>query len=167
MHSAAEISRQPLRSYPAQSGVRRFTACFIETADVSFAAMDSPEKPAKKGLGALGWLGIGCGGLMFLAMIIMFIVMAKYGGKLKEFNEVAQKNPTRAQAEMMVRIGMGKFEMAKEDDVNVRYTVKDKQTGSPTTFYWDKKKEVVEHIQGDFSDIPADSGALHETPADK
>ena len=88
---------------------------------------------------------------------------------MKEFAEEAQKNPARATASMMVSTGA--MEMVAEDDVNKRYTVKDKKSGALTTIYWSAKKNAPEVITGDFSAIPAepttatpdpDSGAVPE-----
>jgi hypothetical protein len=54
--------------------------------------------------------------------------------------------------------------MAAEDDVNKRYTVREKQTGKLTTFYWNAKKGLPEKVDGDFSAIPADATAPSATP---
>ena len=122
--------------------------------------MDTPP-PQKKGLGPLAWLGIGCGGIIVLAVIGIAVSVMFFGPKvkesfknLKEFGEDAVKNPTRAPAAMMVKMGLA--EMVKEDDVKHRYTVKEKQSGNLTTFYWSKSKNGPGKVTGDFSAIPAD-----------
>ncbi|MEP6670083.1 MAG: hypothetical protein ABJF10_13065 [Chthoniobacter sp.] len=127
--------------------------------------MDNPSvPPQKKGLGALAWLGIGCGAL--IVIIILGVVGASviFGPKLKQFAEDAQKNPTRTVATTMVSVSMGQFEMVKEDDINKRYTVKEKSTGKLTTIYWDAKTKAPVTIQGDFSGIPADANPPSQQP---
>ena len=118
-----------------------------------------PPTPQKKGLGALAWIGIGCGGIVVLAIIGMVIAFWLYGGKAKQLIEDAQKNPTRTTATMMVTVGGGKFEMVAEDDANKRYTVREKTSGTLTTIYWNEKTKAPVVIPGDFSAIPADADA--------
>jgi hypothetical protein len=114
----------------------------------------SPGAP-KKGLGTGAKIGIGCGVIVLLAIIASVIGTVMLGGKIKEFADEAQKNPTRASAKMMVSVSNGAFEMVAEDDVNKRYTVKETKTGKLTTFYWNEKTSTPEKIDGDFSAIPA------------
>ena len=47
--------------------------------------------------------------------------------------------------------------MIAEDDVNKRYTVREKQSGKLTTFYWDAKTNSAKSVEGDFSAIPVES----------
>jgi len=122
--------------------------------------------PPKKGLGTGAWIGIGCGGIVVLIIIGFIIVSVLFGGKLKKFAEDAQKNPTRATAEMMVSVSSGKMEMTAQDDANKRYTVKDTKSGSLTTIYWDEKTKTAKVIPGDFSAIPEDSAPDSEPVPD-
>lgn len=94
---------------------------------------------------------------MLLGIIGAIIAVVMLGGKVKEFADEAQKNPTRATANMMVSVSGGAIEMIAEDDANKRYTIKEKKTGTLTTIYWDEKKKAPEVIQGDFSAIPTEA----------
>ncbi|HSI13542.1 MAG TPA: hypothetical protein VK961_15970 [Chthoniobacter sp.] len=128
--------------------------------------MDTPPPP-KKGLGPLAWLGIGCGALIVIIIVVLVVFGMVAGPKLKKFAEEAQKNPTRATATTMVSMTGGQFEMVKEDDVNKRYTVRQKSNGQLTTIYWDAKQNKPMTVTGDFSAIPADanSSSAPATPA--
>ena len=128
--------------------------------------MDTPPPP-KKGLGPLAWLGIGCGALIVIIIVVLVVFGMVAGPKLKKFAEEAQKNPTRATATTMVSMTGGQFEMVKEDDVNKRYTVRQKATGQLTTIYWDAKQGKPMTVPGDFSAIPADANSSNApaTPA--
>jgi hypothetical protein len=128
--------------------------------------MDTPPDQ-KKGLGALAWIGIGCGGIIVVGIIAVAAFFMFFGGKIKQFAEDAQKNPTRTTATTMVTVSGGKFEMVAEDDANKRYTVKDKQSGNLTTIFWNEKKKAPEIIPGDFSAIPADAAPLTPLPEAK
>jgi hypothetical protein len=116
---------------------------------------NSSPTPQKKGLGPLGWLGIGCGGIILLGIIGFVVVTVMFGPKLKELADDAQKNPTRFAATMMVKASAGQAELVAEDDANKRYTVREKANGKLTTIYWDAKKQAPEIIPGDFTAIPA------------
>ena len=121
-----------------------------------------PPVPQKKGLGPLAWVGIGCGSLIVIGIIVFTIIGVIVGPKVKQFAEDVQKNPTRTMATTMVSVSSGQIEMVAEDDANKRYTVRAKGTGKLTTIYWSEKKHAPEVIEGDFSAIPADAGAASE-----
>jgi hypothetical protein len=125
---------------------------------------ESQVSPAgKKGLGTGAKIGIGCGVIVLIGIIGFVIATVFLGGKLKEFADEAQKNPTRATATMMVKASVGNLEMVAEDDANKRYTVKETKTGKLTTIYWNETTKAPEVIEGDFSAIPA-APAAEEPP---
>lgn len=130
----------------------------------------TPPPAPKKGLGKGAKIGIGCGAVVLIAIIVLAIGAVKFGGKLKDFAEEAQKNPTRATATMMVTASAGSMEMVAEDDANKRYTVKETKSGKLTTIYWNEKTSAPEVIEGDFSAIPeespADAAPAPEPPAE-
>ena len=121
-----------------------------------------PPVPQKKGLGPLAWVGIGCGSLIVIGIIVVAVLGLAFGSKVKQFAEDAQKNPTRTMATTMVSVSSGTIEMVAEDDANKRYTLRAKVNGKLTTVYWNEKKHAPEVIEGDFSAIPADAGAASE-----
>lgn len=116
----------------------------------------------KKGLGTGAKIGIGCAGIVGLAIIGFIVVGIMFGPKMKKFVADAQQNPTRATAAVMVSTGA--MEMVAEDDVNKRYTIKEKKSGALTTVYWSEKKGAPEVIPGDFSAIPPNTAPGPESP---
>jgi hypothetical protein len=122
--------------------------------------MENPP-PQKKGLGPLAWLGIGCGGLIVIILVVVVAAGVWLGPKAKQLAEEMQKNPTRAAAN--ITIATGQFEMAKEDDTNKRYTVRQKANGQLTTFYWDAKTGKPQSVQGGFDAVPKETE--NSTPA--
>lgn len=118
----------------------------------------------KKGLSPLAWIGIGCAGLVGLAILAVVLASVFFGDTIKEFVTEMDKNPTRAAAAMMVKVSAGQFEFVAEDDANKRYTVREKKTGKRTTIYLDPKTGKPAVVEGDFTAIPAvaegNSGAI-------
>jgi hypothetical protein len=106
--------------------------------------MDTPPTQ-KKGLGPVAWISIGCGGIIVLGIIAVVIVGLVFGKKFAD-------NPTKATASIIVTSGVG--EMVAEDDVQKRYTIKEKKSGKLMTFYWSKKSNGPAQVDGDFSAIP-------------
>ncbi|HSL84482.1 MAG TPA: hypothetical protein VLF66_17045 [Thermoanaerobaculia bacterium] len=96
--------------------------------------------PKKKGLSPLAWIGIGCGGLLLLA-IIAFVVagaigLSWLGGKAKEF----EANPAMASAKMMVRVNP-ELELVESDDEAGTLTIRNKKTGEVMTVGLDEIEE--------------------------
>lgn len=143
----------------AQRFLALHRACHTLSRLATVRRMDSPPTLPKKGLGPAGWVGIGCGGIVFLCLVGFAVFSMKFGGTVKQFAEEAAKNPTRTVATTMVRVGMGTFEMVAEDDANKRYTVREKANGKLTTIYWNAKARKAEIIAGDFSAIPTEPAA--------
>lgn len=124
--------------------------------------MDPSFPPQKKGLGTVAWLGIGCGGLIVLALIVSVVLGMLFGTRIKQFSDDFAKNPTRAAAMTMITVTGGKFEMAVSDELNNRYTLRQRDTGKFITFYWDPAKKAPASVAGDFSAIPAEVQRLNE-----
>ena len=117
----------------------------------------STNSPQKQGLGTLAWVGIGCGSLVLIGIIVIAGAAMFFGPKAKKLAEDMQANPTKTSANMMVTVSAGQMEMVAEDDVNKRYTVRQKATGKLTTIYFNKKTQAPEVIEGDFSAIPPET----------
>jgi len=119
--------------------------------------METPTPPTKKGLGPFAWVGIGCGGLLLLLVILGVVGGIWLKPMFTKFAADAQSNPTRAAASLTVSMSGGQLEMVAEDDVNKRYTLRQKNSGSLMTIYWDARQKKAVTIKGDFSAIPADA----------
>jgi hypothetical protein len=128
--------------------------------------MDYSPAPQKRRLGVFAWLGIGCGALIAILIIGVAVVTLLFGPQIKNYFEDVQKNP-KTLATSMIKVSAGGLEMAAEDDVNKRYTVRQKATGKLTTIYWDAKQGRTMVVEGDFSAIPADATAPPATPEPK
>ena len=86
----------------------------------------------RKGLHPLAWVGIGCGGLVVIAVVLMvvagFFVAKKVGNVAADFEE----NPAKAAAEMMVKLNPD-LELVDSDDEKGTITIREKKTGRVVT----------------------------------
>jgi hypothetical protein len=84
-----------------------------------------PPPPAKKGMGPLAWVGIGCG----VIIVIAFIAMIGAGIFIKKKME----NPGMTAAELVVRANPD-LELVSSDPKTNTLTIKNKKTGEVVTF---------------------------------
>jgi hypothetical protein len=91
--------------------------------------------PPKKGLSPLAWVGIGCGVIIILCVIVLGVVGYFAKKKVDEF----QKNPTLAAAKLIVQANP-KLELVSADENANSITIKDKETGEVVTFSADDVK---------------------------
>ncbi len=118
----------------------------------------APVTPAKKGLPALAWVGIGCGGLVVIAIIVMIIGGVWFTKKAKELGVDFQKNPERAAAELVVNLSPD-LEKVSTDEEAGTMTIR-KQDGTEMTLTYQDISE------GKFIEAPAADPAV-EIPAEE
>lgn len=96
--------------------------------------MMPPEPPAeKKGIPALGWVGIGCGSLVIIAVVIISLLIGwckRAVGDLADFG----KHPEKAAAELMVRMNPD-LQKISENDSTGEMTVRTKDGKNITLSY--------------------------------
>lgn len=107
----------------------------------------------KKGLGPLAWVGIGCGVLLVIGMIVLGA-----GGYFvkKQVDKIAD-NPGFAAAELMVRANPD-LELVSSDREKNTLTVRNKKTGETLTFNAEDIKEgrmTVTNEKGETVDFSA------------
>lgn len=86
----------------------------------------------KKGMPVWGWIGIGCGCLVLLA-ILAFVGLVIFGGKkLADFAEEVENNPA-APLEWAVKMNPD-LELVETDAEARKMTVRNKETGEVATF---------------------------------
>jgi hypothetical protein len=85
--------------------------------------------PPKKGLSPLAWVGIGCG----VIIVLCIIVFAAAGFFLKKKADEISKNPTMAAAKIAVQLNPD-LELVSADEAHNTLTIKDKKSGEVVTF---------------------------------
>jgi len=97
-------------------------------------------QPPKKGLGPLGWVLIGCGGLIVVGGLIFGGLMMAGGWFVKNKAAEFEKNPTFAAAKLAVQVNPD-LELVSADEEHSTLTVKNKKTGEVATFSAEDAKE--------------------------
>jgi hypothetical protein len=93
-----------------------------------------------KGLGTMAWLGIGCGAIALIGIILAVFAVGTCTHRLKKFANDAQKNPEKAAAEMMVKFNPD-LELVSENDATGEMTVRNKRSGEEITMSYRDIKE--------------------------
>ena len=96
--------------------------------------------PGKKGLPVLAWIAIGCGGIVVLAGIAFTVLGWLAVGKMKDVASDFEDNPTKAAAELVVRMNPD-LEMVESDDDAGTITVREKSSGKVVTMNYEDIEE--------------------------
>ena len=97
-----------------------------------------PEK--KKKMGALGWVLIGCGGIVLLGTVLAVAGGMFVFNKAKDVVERIEENPVRAAAEAVVWANP-ELELVEADDAAETLTIRNTKTGEVATFDWSEIRE--------------------------
>lgn len=92
----------------------------------------SPPASAKKGMPALAWVGIGCGGIIVLAIVAAVFAFAKLKGVAEKF----AANPEKAGAELIVSMNPD-LKMLSQDEQKGTMTIRTKDGQEMTLSYKD------------------------------
>jgi hypothetical protein len=103
------------------------------------------EPTKKKGLPALAWVAIGCGGLMVIGIVLFFLLGifvfnkgkevledATGSGSISDFVEDMKENPTRTAAETMIRLNP-ELDLLSTDESAGTITFRNTKTGDEAT----------------------------------
>lgn len=87
----------------------------------------------KKGLHPLAWVGIGCGALLVLVLVVLAAFTWWAGNKVRDVAKDFEDNPAMAAAVMAVRLNP-EVELVDSDKDAGTLTVRNKETGEEMTF---------------------------------
>jgi hypothetical protein len=112
-----------------------------------------PAPQSKKGIPVLGWVGIGCGTMLIIAIIVISLLVGwckRTVGDISEF----KKNPEKAAAEMMVRLNPDLTKVS-QDDAKGEMTIRTKDGQEMTMSYKDisEGKFILKDAQGNVSEF--------------
>ncbi len=99
-------------------------------------ANGNQQGQAKKGLGPLAWIGIGCGAVILVGLVIMLVLGFFVARKAGEFAD----NPAKTAAELMIRMDPD-LELVESDEESGRIRVRQLSTGEEATFDYSEIEE--------------------------
>lgn len=107
--------------------------------------------PQKKGMPVLGWVGIGCGTLLIITVLVVSLLVGWCNRKVNELAHDFKTNPDKAAAEMFIRFNPD-LEVVSENDASGEMTIRTKD-GKEVTFSY---KDIA---AGKFSVTDSDGNA--------
>lgn len=119
-----------------------------------------PPAPEKKGMPVIAWVGIGCGTLLVLGVVLIALLV----GKCKRWADEVQRNPEKAGAEMMVKLNPD-LDLVSQDEVAGQMTVRNNKTGEQVTLDYKDITEgrlTVTDAEGTVTEIGAGSAEAPE-----
>lgn len=129
-----------------------------------YSQIPGPEVK-KKGMPALAWVGIGCGGIVLIG-IVCFALAAFWGfKKVKEVAKELAANPGKASAEFVVASNKD-LEKVSENDETGEMTIRIKSSGQQLTLKYDdlaKGRVMVKDKDGNVTQLGL--GDLERVPA--
>lgn len=112
-------------------------------------ATQAPAPEAKKkGIGTLGWVAIGCVGILLLGGLLTFACTAIVAKKAKDMVEEVSENPGMAAAEMIIRMNPD-YELVSKDEDAGTITVYDKRKDEEITLNLDDVMEGRFEVVGE------------------
>lgn len=118
-----------------------------------------PLPPQKKGMSAIAWVGIGCGGLLVVAVIAGILIFTAFKKKYDEF--IA--NPEKAAAEMVISMNPD-LELVSQDESTGEMTVLTKDGKEMTLSYGDIAQGKITLTDGDGNVTTLGSADLSRVP---
>lgn len=91
-----------------------------------------PVAGGKKGVPVLAWVGIGCGGILLVAITVVILAVGWFKNKVREFTE----NPEKTAAEFFVNMHP-ELEKVSSDDGKGEMTIRDTSGKETTVSYKD------------------------------
>jgi uncharacterized protein YneF (UPF0154 family) len=124
-----------------------------------------PQQPAKKGLPVWAWIGIGCGALIVLAMIVTMAGGFFIANKAKKFAAEIEDDPQAAAmmaAKTIVKLNPELEEVSSDKEAGT-ITIRNKATGEVITVNLEDIKEGKLSFTGDEGEVNIDASQLDET----
>ncbi len=122
-----------------------------------------PPPTEKKGIPVLGWVGIGCGTILILAIVIISLLIGWCKRTVGDFSEF-QRNPEKATAEMVLRLHP-EVKVLTQDEAKGQMTLRMKDGSERTMSYEDvvAGKFVLPALPA--GDLPLATEDLSQLPA--
>ncbi len=121
------------------------------------------QAPAKKGLPTWAWVGIGCGALIVLVMIVMTVGGLLVANKVKGVAADFEDNPAMATARLIVKLNP-ELEEVSTDEEEGTITVRNTKTGEIVTVnFADIEEGKFSFTTGEGGEVTVDASGVAES----
>jgi hypothetical protein len=120
------------------------------------------QAPAKKGLPIWAWVGIGCGGLLILVLIVVMAAGFFVANKVKDVAADFEDNPAMATARMIVKLNPELEEVSTDEEAGT-ITVRNKKTGEEITVNFEDIEDGKLSFTTDEGEVKVDASQLDES----
>lgn len=112
-----------------------------------------PDVSVKKGIPVLGWLGIGCGTIVIIGIVIVSLLVGWCKRKVGDLSEF-QRNPEKATAELIVKMNPD-LKLVSQDESKGEMTIQTKDGQEMTMSYKDvaQGKFTIKDAEGNVTQI--------------
>jgi hypothetical protein len=124
--------------------------------------VNSEQAPVKQGLPVWAWVGIGCGGLLILVLVIAVVGMTVIWNKGKGFVEEFEKNPELTVARAALKANP-EWEEVVADEAAGTITVRNTDTGEEITVDFDEIKKGKISFKSGEREIKVDASGVGES----
>ena len=120
------------------------------------------QAPAKTGLPVWAWVGIGCGALVILAVIVMTVAGFLVANKVKDVAADFEANPAMAAARLIVKLNP-EFEEVSIDEDEGTITVRNTKTGEIVTVNFSDIEDGKFSFTTDDGEVTVDASGIAES----
>lgn len=120
------------------------------------------QAPAKKGIPVWAWVGIGCGGLLVVVLVVVMAAGFFVANKAKDIAADFEDNPAMATARMIVKLNPEIEEVASDEEAGT-ITVRNKKTGEEITVNFEDIEEGKFSWTTDEGVVSIDASELEES----
>jgi hypothetical protein len=120
------------------------------------------QAPAKTGLPVWAWVGIGCGALVILAVIVMTVAGFLVANKVKDVAGDFEDNPAMATARLIVKLNPELEEVSTDEDEGT-ITVRNTKTGEIVTVNFSDIEEGKFSFSTDEGEVTVDASGVAES----
>ena len=120
------------------------------------------QTPEKKGLPVWAWVGIGCGALIVLVMIVMTVAGFLVANKVKDVAADFEDNPAMATARLIVKLNP-ELEEVSTDEEEGTITVRNTKTGEIVTVNFDDIENGKFSFTTDDGEVTIDASGVAES----
>ena len=120
------------------------------------------QAPARKGLPTIAWIGIGCGALMIMVLVVVMVGGFFVARKVKDVAADFEENPAMATARMIVKLTPELEEVSTDEEAGT-ITVRNTETGEEITVNFDEIEDGKFSFTTEKGEITVDASQMKDT----